>query len=158
AGFALPCPDALDEAFAPEGEARRSLRAQLVLDYDLRRDAGVIGPDLPKRVVAAHAAPADQHVHQGLLECGPHVQRAGDIGGRKLDAVRGRAVALRRLEQPLLLPERVPLLLDGPRLEGLGELHEGNDGPRGHAKLVIIADAAHAPGAKRGGSATGLRL
>ena len=61
---------------------------ELLLDDDLRRDAGVVGADLPQRVVAAHAVVADQHVHQRVLERVPHVQRAGDVGRRQLDAVR----------------------------------------------------------------------
>ena len=66
---------------------------QLVLDDDLRRDAGVIGADLPQRVVAAHAVIADQHVHQRLLERVSHVQRAGDVRRRQLNAERRRIAA-----------------------------------------------------------------
>ncbi len=78
---------------APEVASRLAFGLQLILDDDLRRDAGVIGADLPKRVVAEHAVVADQDVHQRLLERVPHVQRAGDIGRRKLDAERRRRPA-----------------------------------------------------------------
>ena len=123
ARFLLPRPDALDELLAAEVVARRAFGLQLVLDDDLRRDAGVVGAELPQRVVAAHPVIADQHVHQRLLERVPHVQRAGDVGRRQLDAERRRAGVHRRLEIAARFPERVPLRLDGVRLEAFGEFH-----------------------------------
>src|SRR5207237_1930318 len=59
--------------------------------------------------------------HQRLLERVPHVQRAGDVGRRQLDAVSGLAVV------PVAkvagrLPALVPALLDGARLEAF--LHD----------------------------------
>jgi hypothetical protein len=52
----------------------------------------VVGAALPQRVLAAHPLVADQQVHDGLLEGMAHVQRAGDIRRRQLDAV-GLALA-----------------------------------------------------------------
>ena len=48
----LPRPDALDERFAAELVPRRAFGLELLLDDDLRGDAGVVGADLPQRVVA----------------------------------------------------------------------------------------------------------
>jgi hypothetical protein len=73
---------------------------ELLLDDDLRRDARMVGADLPERVVAAHPMPADEHVHQRLLERVTHVQRAGDVRRRQLDAVRIAIRPHRRLEYP----------------------------------------------------------
>ena len=64
-------------------------RLQLALDHDLRGDAGVVGADHPVGVEAAHAVIADQRIHQRLLERVAHVQRAGDVRRRQLDAIGG---------------------------------------------------------------------
>ena len=50
----------------------------------------MVGADLPQRVVAAHPVVPDHEVHQRLLERMPHVQRAGDVGRRQLDAETAR--------------------------------------------------------------------
>src|SRR5262249_37892826 len=71
-------------------------------------------------VVAAHAVIADERVHQRLLERVPHVQRAGDVRRRQLDAVR-RLVMVAVAEVPARLPAPVPALLDRRRLEALVE-------------------------------------
>ncbi len=123
AGFLLPLPDALDEFLAADLEPRRAFDLELVLDDDLRRDAGMIGAELPQRVAAAHPLPADQHVHQRVLERVPHVQRAGDVGRRQLDAIGRRAVLPRRLEVAARFPQRVPLRLDGGGFEAFREFH-----------------------------------
>ena len=68
--------------------ARDALGLQLRLDDDLRRDARVVGAELPERVVAAHPVVTDQHVHQRHLERVPHVQRAGHVRRRNHDRVR----------------------------------------------------------------------
>ncbi len=71
-----------------------AFRAELALDHHLRGDAGVIRARLPQRGVAAHAVPAREGVHERVLECMAHVQRAGDVRRRQHDAV-GRSIALR---------------------------------------------------------------
>ena len=119
----LPRPDPLDEWRAPQVAARPALGLELILDHDLRGDAGVIGAHLPKRVVAAHPMPADEHIHQRLLERVPHVQRAGDVRGRKLDAERFCTGLHRRLEQPVRFPPGVPLAFDRARLVAFREFH-----------------------------------
>jgi len=126
AGLLLPGPDALDERVAAHVVARRALGLQLLLDDDLRRDARVVGADLPERVVAAHPVPADHHVHQRLLERVAHVQRARDVRRRELDAERRRAGLHRRFEPAARFPQRVPLRLDGVGLEALCEFHGGS--------------------------------
>ena len=112
-------PDPFDEFFPAELVPRLALGFQLVLDDDLRRDAGVIGAYLPQRIVAAHAVIADQHIHQRLLERVSHVQRAGDVRRRKLDAERFHTGSQRRLEQAVAFPVRIPFRLDGARFEAL---------------------------------------
>ena len=91
AGGFLPRPHALGELLPAELAARLALRLQLLLDDDLRGDAGVVGAELPQRVVAPHPVVADQHVHQRLLERVAHVQRPRDVRRRKLDAEWARA-------------------------------------------------------------------
>ena len=103
-GRFLPLPDALDERLAAEIVTRLAGRFQLLLDDDLRRDAGVVGPHLPQRVEAAHPVIADQHVHQRLLERVTHVQRARHVGWRELDAVRRGTCCVAGLEIPARLP------------------------------------------------------
>jgi hypothetical protein len=103
-----------------------SLRGELLLDHDLRGDPRVIGAHLPQRVVAAHPVIADEQVHQRLLERVAHVQAAGDVRRRKLDAIRRRARLHRGLEVPSRFPERVPLRLDGVGFEAFGEFHALN--------------------------------
>ena len=122
-GLLLPCPDALDELVTAQLEARCSLRFELIFDDDLGRDSGVIGSDLPQGIVALHAVIADQHVHQRVLKCVPHVQRSGYVGRRQLNAERRRAVFHRRLEETARFPERVPLRLDAGRFKTLVEIH-----------------------------------
>jgi hypothetical protein len=104
---------------------RFSFRLELLLDDDLRRDAGVVGAHLPQRVAAEHAVIADQHVHDGLLERVTHVQRTRDVGRRQLDAIGRRAGLEAWLEIAARFPDRIPLLLDRVRLEALGKFHVG---------------------------------
>jgi len=96
----------------------------LLLDDDLRRNAGVIGADLPQRVVAAHPVVADHEVHQRLLERMPHVQRAGDVRRWQLDAERGGIGPHRRAEETAGFPEGIPPRLDGVGFEAFGEFHD----------------------------------
>src|SRR5262249_56115363 len=86
----LPGPGAADELLAAEVVARLLLGARdVLLDDDLRRDAGVIRARKPHRVVALHAAPADQDVLDGRAERVAHVQRAGHVRRRNYDGKRG---------------------------------------------------------------------
>ena len=127
-GFLLPLPHPVVERRAAEVVARFPLRLQLLLDHDLGCNAGMIGTHLPKRVIATHAVIADHQIHQRVLERVPHVQRAGHIGRRELDAERRGARLHRRLEEPVRFPEWIPLRLDGVRFEAFGEIHDGRSG------------------------------
>jgi hypothetical protein len=80
------CQTFSQELLPPEVVTRDSLRVELTLDDDLRRDPGVIGTRLPQRVVAPHAMIARQRIHDRLVEAVPHVQGAGDVGRRQQDA------------------------------------------------------------------------
>src|SRR5688572_24226099 len=123
----LPLPYALDELLAPEVVAALAFLLELALDHDLGGDAGVVGADHPVGVVAAHAVVADERVHEGLLERVTHVQRAGDVGRRQLDAVRRRRPGKIRILVPEIarvFPAPVPGLLDRSRIEALVD-HSG---------------------------------
>ena len=48
---------------------------------------------LPERVSTKHAVISNQGIHDRVLECMAHVQRAGDIGRRDDDAIRFTASA-----------------------------------------------------------------
>src|SRR5262249_50035431 len=136
AGALEPGPGALEERLAADLLARGSLREQLLLDDVLRRDAGVVVPGLPERVVAAHAVPPDQGVLHRAVQGMAHVELAGDI--RRRDADDERLPTARSgagLVQTLLLPGILPALLDAvwvvPRVHG-------------HARLVVSsARSAH---------------
>ena len=82
----FPLPDFFEEFFAAEIVARQSLRIQLTLDNDLRRDAGMVGARLSQGIGAAHAMVAGQRIHDGLVETMAHVQRTGHIRWRQQDA------------------------------------------------------------------------
>ncbi len=148
AALPLPGPDALDEGGAAEVVARAAFVLQLALDDDLGRDAGMVGAGQPQRVVAAHAVPARQRVHDRLVERMPHVQRAGDVGRRQLDRERGPRRVQARGAEAVALPPVDPARLDGRGVVGLGEFAHGvvlgvsrrarrgcaNDGDAGNAK------------------------
>ena len=123
AGFLFPRPHPLDEFLAAEIVPRNPFGAQLVLDHDLRRDTGMVGAELPQRVEAAHPVVTGQHVHQRLLERMAHVQRAGDVRRRQLNAERRRPGGAGRLEVAARFPDRVPLGFNRVRFEALGEFH-----------------------------------
>ena len=122
-GLFLPGPHALDEFFATKVVPRFAFSLELLLDDDLRANAGVVGAHLPQRVVAAHPVITNHDVHQRLLERVTHVQQARDVGRRQLDAECRHAGFHRRLEVAARFPERVPLRLDGVGVEALGEFH-----------------------------------
>src|SRR5262249_60030676 len=113
-------PHAPHELFSAERALVDSLLYELSGDDDFRRDAGVVGAHHPVGVEAAHAVVADERVHERLLERVTHVQRAGDVGRWKLDAVGGLAVAL-VAEIARRFPALVPALLDRSRVEALVE-------------------------------------
>ena len=119
----LPCAHLRDERIAPEFRTARTPGLELTFDDDLRRDARVIGPDDPVGVEPPHAVIADQHVHQRLLERVTHVQRAGHVGRRQLDAVSVALLVFVRAMTKVTarLPDRIPVRLDRMRLEALGE-------------------------------------
>ena len=116
----LPVPDALEELLAAELIAVRALLAQRALYLRLRRDAGVIATRDPNRVVALHAVVADQDVLQRVVERMAHVQLARDIRRRDDHAV--RLLVDLRVEELVLLPELIPLLLKRLRVINLRDV------------------------------------
>ncbi len=117
AGFFLPLPDLLEKLLASQVMTAGALRGQLPLDHHLRGDTGMVGAWLPQGVAALHAAPADQRIHDCVIEAMAHVQAAGDVRRRNHDGV-GLAGALWG-EVIVRFPGLVPGSLDGVRLVGL---------------------------------------
>src|SRR5690554_2419229 len=131
AGLLLPLPHLVDEGVAAEVVAALALLGgDLALHQHLRRDAGVVGAHLPQGVAPLHPPPADQGVHDGVLEGVAHVQAAGDVGRRDHDGV-GLALTGGG-EAAIGLPALVPAGFDLLGLVGLvhGVTHSG-DAPLG---------------------------
>ena len=63
-----------------------TLRIELAFHHNLGGDTGVIGAWLPQRIVAAHPVITGQRIHQSLVKTVAHVQRAGHIWRRQLNA------------------------------------------------------------------------
>jgi hypothetical protein len=109
----LPRPDAREKFLAAEIVTALLLeRRDPPLDHQLRRDARVIRPGQPHRVVGAHAPPADEDVLDGHRQRVAHVQRAGHVRRRDDDRVRRFRRGRVGVEIALLEPEAIPLLLD----------------------------------------------
>src|SRR3954471_20763134 len=97
----------------------------------------MVGAHHPVGVEAAHAVVAHERIHQRLLEGVAHVQGAGDVGRRQLDAVGGPGILRARLEVAGRFPALVPALLDRGRSEALVD-HCGSD------LSAVITEAATA--------------
>ena len=121
AGKLLPLPHFFDELVAAEIVAFDALRFELPLDNDLRCDAGVIGAGQPQGVRAAHAVVTRQRVHDCLIERMAHMQRAGDIGRRQLDAKRFGVGFKTSIEITAGFPVRIPVGFDGLGIKAFGE-------------------------------------
>lgn len=123
AGFLPPRPHPRQEVLPPQVVAGLAFFLQELLDDVLGGDAAVVGPRQPKGVVARHAAPADQHVLEGVVQGVAHVEGARHVGRRQDDGV-GAALGVRRgLEEPGLLPAVVEV-----RFRGLGIVKGGQFG------------------------------
>src|SRR5678810_976440 len=64
----LPLPHPGDEGLAPEVLLGLALLLELPLDHVLRRDARVVGPRHPERVVAVHPLVTDQDVLERVVQ------------------------------------------------------------------------------------------
>ena len=125
ARLVLPLPHLVDKGITAQVVATLALfDGKLALHQHLGGDTGVVGTYLPQGVVALHTPPADQRIHDGVLERVAHVQAAGDVGRRNHDRV-GLALA-RRGEVAFSLPAFVPAGFD---LLGLVGLVHGRSGP-----------------------------
>ena len=124
AGLLLPLPDPLDELLAAEVVACQALPLELPLDDHLRRNAGMVDAGDPKGVVALHPLVPAEHVLEGGPASVPHVERAGDVGGRNRQRVRRPMVVriFRGGKVPRGLPELVPARLAFGRRVLLGHL------------------------------------
>ena len=114
AGFCFPGPDFLEEVFAAQLAAGGcAFFGQFAFDNHLRGDACVVLARLPKRVVAAHAVPADQDILQRVVEGVAHVERARHIGRRDHDGegFRARCRVGAGLEAAFLFPGLVDAVL-----------------------------------------------
>ena len=85
--LAAPFPGALQKALAADFFLGDAFLAHGFHDLGLGGDGGVIGAGQPQGLVALHAAPADQRVLKSIIQRVPHMQLAGDIGGRNDDGV-----------------------------------------------------------------------
>ena len=123
----LPLPHLGDEVLAPEVVARLALLAlELLLDDDLRRDAGVVGRRHPQRLAAVHAVPARDRVLDGVRQGVAEVQLPGDVGRRddhhELLRVRVARADVLGLEEVALPPPVVPRTLHTLRVVGRVQL------------------------------------
>jgi hypothetical protein len=129
-----PLPDALQKFLPTEIVARQFLFFEFALDDELRGDASVIFAGNPERAEAAHALETREHVHQGVLEGVPHVERAGHVRRRDDDGIDGRvrvAVDFGR-EAALRFPVRVVSFFSLFRIVCLRNFH-------GIKKLLAIS-------------------
>ena len=159
ARFFFPLPDLGDKVLARLGGrgahvvAADALLLQLALHHDLRGNAGVVGAGHPGGIEAPHAVVAREAVHDGLVERMAHVQRAGHIGRRQLDAERGRAslgrtgAAKAACAVAAALPLGAPVGFQGSGFEGLGEAVEAG----------LCSGVAHGGIAKENGIPKGCR-
>ena len=85
--LAAPFPGALQKAVTSDLLLGDTFLAHGFHDLGLGGDGGVIGAGQPQGLVALHAAPADQRVLKSIIQRVPHMQLAGDIGGRNDDGV-----------------------------------------------------------------------
>ena len=120
----FPLPDPLDELLAAEVLAGQPLFLELALHHHLRCDAGVVDAWNPEGVEALHSLVAAEDVLEGRPASMPHVQRAGDVGRRNRQRVRGSMVVrvLGGRKQAGGLPEVVPARLRFTRRVLLGHL------------------------------------
>ena len=77
---------------------------ELPFNHHLSRDAGVVKARLPQSGVAAHAMQTREGVHDRVLECVTHVQRAGHVGRWNHDTEAGRAGSRRKIAGRLPMP------------------------------------------------------
>ena len=85
----LPRPDALQKLLAAQIVAGQPLLGtQLLLHLDLGGDAGVVCAGEPQCLIALHPLEAGQDVLQRAVQRVPHVELAGDVGGRHDDGKR----------------------------------------------------------------------
>ena len=113
--FRLPCPDSFDKGLTADLMSARIFRCKLPFNHVLRRDAGMVGTRHPQDGVAGHPLPAAEDVLKGIVEGMPHVEYAGDIGGRNYNAV-GFFIRRRHgVKKTSLLPLAIPFILNSLR-------------------------------------------
>ena len=113
----LPRPDALQKLLAAQIVAGQTLLGtQLLLHFDLGGDAGVVCAGEPQRLIALHPLKAGQDVLQCAVQRVPHVELAGDVGGRHDDGKRLLVRIGRSLEAAAVHPHLVDPGLHVPRI------------------------------------------
>src|SRR5262249_33761200 len=118
-----PVPDELHERLAAELLPRAALRLEVLFDRRLRRDPGVVVARQERGLEAPPPVPAHEQVGERDLRRMARVQRAGDVRRRMGDDERLAARARLGAVEALLLPRRLPALLDALRL--VERLHSG---------------------------------
>ena len=105
----LPVPDALEEFLTAEVVAGEVLvLAQLLLHFDLRGNARMVGAGHPQRAEALHPLVADEDVLERLVECVSHMELARDV--RRGNDDRERRLAVVHIGGEIALV--APILID----------------------------------------------
>ena len=120
AELVLPVPDALKELLAAKVVTGQTLfLAEVFLDFDLGRDAGVVGARHPQRFVALHALGADEDILKRFVKRMAHMQLAGYVRRRDNDGIGFLVWIDLGMEKAGVHPELVQLVLDRFRVVGL---------------------------------------
>ena len=107
-----PVPGALEERLAADVFLRDAFFFHGLDDLRLGGDGRVVGAGDPEGIEPFHPVIADEDVLQCIVQCMPHVELTGDVGGRDDDRVRGLLLVRFCVEVLVLLPEVVDLVFE----------------------------------------------
>ena len=118
----LPFPNKPDECLSTDLVPGLTLFAELPFDDRLRSNSGMVRARQPQDLEPTHSSAARQDILDRIVQDMAHREHAGDIWRRDNNRV-GRFGGLQIGRKTALLePAPIPLLLDGPRLVGGGDL------------------------------------
>ena len=105
----LPGPDAFQEFFTADVVAGLAFFfGQLLFDFDLGCNTGVVRAGDPGNVIAFHAFEADEDILQGIVQGVAHVELTRDVRRRHDDAERFFARIRVLMEVAILFPKIIP--------------------------------------------------
>ena len=111
-GFCFPLPHALDKLFAAKHRFAGAFLGKLLLNDELRDNAGVVRPRHPQGIIPLHTSPADEAILERIVQRVPDVQAACDIGGWNHDGI-GRLLRCRLgVKIAVFLPKLIPFPLN----------------------------------------------